>query len=383
MIQIITTRSTNMFISTYRITRNIRIKKMHMKNQKSIIISGLALLIAICIILTYMPHLNTNSISNNEITDMTGRSIDLPKNISKVYSLSPSTTVILYMLAPEKMVGWDEQRSEYENIFMPTNYQNLPVLGGGKKDANYESIMSSNPDIILIGHGGTVNDVNIIQQKFGDIPAIDIEGDNNLTQIVPAINFVGKVVDAKNNADELVNFYKKVLEEVNSTVTNIPSNEKKKVYYTNDPEGLKTYAPGDQHVELIDICGGINVVQAPVNKGGMGVSMELLLQWNPDVIITSDSQFYNSVYSKSQWQNINAVKNKEVYLVPQSPFNWFEGPPGANTILGIPWTARVLYPEKFKNMDLNGLIKKFYSSFYHYNLTDAQVTQILNSSGLK
>ena len=266
---------------------------------------------------------------------------------------------------------------------MPANYQNLPVLGGGKKDANYESIISSNPDIVLIGHGGTVDDVTEIQQKFGKIPAVDVEGDNNLTSIVPSINFMGKVLGEQNNADELVNFYTKVLKQVNSTVATIPENEKKKVYYAKDPNGLKTYAPGAQHVNLINICGGVNVVEAPVTKGGMGVSMELILQWNPDVIITSDSQFYKSVYSNPQWQTINAVKNKEVYLVPQSPFNWFEGPPGANTILGIPWTAKVLYPDKFKDIDLKSITKEFYSSFYHYNLTDGQVTDILSSSGLK
>jgi|GEM_PF-5981231 len=54
------------------------------------------------------------------------------------------------MLTPDKMVGWDTQRSKEENIYMSTKYQNLSVYGGGKKDANYESIISSNPDIILM-----------------------------------------------------------------------------------------------------------------------------------------------------------------------------------------------------------------------------------------
>ena len=168
------------------------------------------------------------------------------------------------MLAPDKMVGWDAQRSKEENLYMPAKYQNLPVLGGGKKDANYESIISSNPDIILIGHGGTVDDVNELQQKFGQIPALDVEGDNNLTSIIPSINFLGKVLGEQESANNLTNFYNKVLKQVNSTVITIPENEKKKVYYAKDPNGLKTYAPGAQHVNLINICGGVNVVQAPM-----------------------------------------------------------------------------------------------------------------------
>jgi iron complex transport system substrate-binding protein len=88
------------------------------------------------------------------------------------------------------------------------------------------------------------------------------------------------------------------------------------------------------------------------------------------------------VYSDKSWQGITAVKNKQIYLTPQDPFNWFESPPGANTIIGIPWTAKVLYPDKFKDMNISSLTKEFYSEFYHYNLTDSQVSSILSSSGL-
>jgi iron complex transport system substrate-binding protein len=354
-----------------------------MKNQKSIIIIAIAIIAIIALIGAYMAYQGPTSASGNQITDMIGRTVDLPAEINKVYSLSSSTTVELFMLAPDKMVGWDSQRSKEENTYLPSKYQNLSVYGGGKKDANYESIISSNPDIILIGHGGTVEDVNEIQQKFGQIPALDIEGDNNLSSIIPSINFLGNVLGEQDKASKLVAFYNKYMDKVNSTVATIPENEKKKVYYAKDPDGLKTFAPGSAHTQLISICGGKNVVEAPVTKGGMGVSMELVIEWNPDVIITSDPEFYNSVYSNSQWQTINAVKNKEVYLVPQSPFNWFEGPPGANTIIGIPWVAKVLYPDKFKDLDMKSITKEFYSEYYHYNLTDGEISDILSSSGLK
>ncbi len=354
-----------------------------MNNQKRLIIIVIAAIAIIALIGAYMAFQGSSSSSKGQITDMLGRSVNMPAEVNRVYSLSASTTVELYMLAPDKMVGWDAQKSKEEKTYMAAKYQNLPVYGGGKKDASYESIISSDPDIILIGHGGTVEDVNELQQKFGQIPAIDVEGDNNLTSVLPSIKFLGDVLGEQKQASALTDYYNKVLKQVNSTVATIPENEKKKVYYAKDPNGLKTFAPGSAHTQLISICGGKNVVEAPVTKGGMGVSMELILQWNPDVIITSDSQFYNSVYSNPQWQSITAVKNKEVYLVPQSPFSWFEDPPGANSIIGIPWTAKVLYPDKFKDMDIKGLTKEFYSNFYHYNLTDSEVSNILSSSGLK
>ncbi|MCE7699272.1 MAG: ABC transporter substrate-binding protein, partial [Methanobacterium paludis] len=252
----------------------------------------------------------------SQLTDMAGRSVIVPSEINKTFSLAGSSTVILYMLAPDKMLGWDS-RNESQNQYVPTKYQNLPVLGGGK-NANYESILSQDPDVVFMGHGGDNDTISQTQDKFGGIPVVDVEGDNNLTNIVSAIQFMGKTLGEEEQSTKLVNFYNKVLNHVNSTVATIPDSEKKTVYYAKGDDGLTTFAPGSPQTELITICGGKNVVQSPVQSGGMGVSIELVLQWNPDVIITGDSVFYNSVYSNSLWQNVNAVKNKQVYLVPQS-----------------------------------------------------------------
>jgi iron complex transport system substrate-binding protein len=352
-------------------------------NQKAPIILLIAIiLIASGLIWLYLDSGHTHSKNDIQVTDMLGRSVHIPAEANKVASISASTTVELFMLAPEKMIGWNDKRTSEENTYMESNYTNLPVIGGGKKDANYENIISMNPDIVLIGHGGSDDQVNQIQDKFGDIPTLDVEGDNNLTNVTSSLTFLGKILGKKEKSEKLVNFYNDMMQEVNTTVSQIPDSEKKKVYYARDSTGLMTNPPGSTHTQLIEICGGKNVVEAPLTKGSVGVSMELLLQWNPDVIITSNEEFYKKVYSDSSWANIKAVKDKQVYLVPTSPFNWFEDPPGANTIIGIPWTAKVLYPDKFKDLDLKKITKEFYNEYYNYNLTDTQASEILSNSGL-
>lgn len=339
-----------------------------------IIISGLAL---------YTNTLQTNTSNQTQITDMLGRKVQVPLNVSRVASLSNSVTVQVYMLAPDKLIGWDSNRSATQNRFMPTQYQSLPVMGGGKKDANYETFISMNPDLVFVGHGTTLEDVNDMQEKLGVIPLLDVEGDNNLTNIDDSISFIGKTVGEQKKASELVSFHQKMLSEVSSKTSSIPENEKKRVYYARDSTGLMTNPSGSSHTQLIEMCGGINVAQVPITKGSVGVSIEQVLKWNPDVIIVSDETFYKNIYSDPLWQNVKAVKDKQVYLVPNSPFNWFENPPGANTILGIPWTAKVLYPDRFSNMDLKTITREFYSNFYHYNLTDDELNTIITSSGLK
>jgi iron complex transport system substrate-binding protein len=39
-------------------------------------------------------------------------------------------------------------------------------MGGGKKDANYETFISLNPDLVFVGHGTTLEDVNDIQESW-------------------------------------------------------------------------------------------------------------------------------------------------------------------------------------------------------------------------
>ena len=89
------------------------------------------------------------------------------------------------------------------------------------------------------------------------------------------------------------------------------------------------------------------------------------------------------MYDNPNWANIKAVQNKEVYLSPLSPFKWFDRPVGANMIIGVPWTAKVIYPDQYKDIDMIETTKEFYSNFYHYDLSDDEAKQMLLDSGLK
>lgn len=353
------------------------------QNRKVFKLTILSIIVLICAMAAYTNHNTVEVNKESQITDMAGRTVKVPIEVDKVISITFSVTVPIYMLAPDKILAWNSNLTESQKRYIPTKYHNLPVVGGGKEDANYESFVVLNPDIVFSGHTLSDGSINTIQQKFGDIPVVDVEGDNNITNIIPSIQFLGTILGEENKADDLINFYNKVLNQVNNNVALIPAEEKKKVYYARDPTGLQTNPAGSSHTQLIEMCGGVNVAEVPLTKGSAQISMEQIIKWDPDVIIVGNPAFYQRVYHDPLWQNVKAVKNKEVYLVPNSPFNWFESPPGANSIIGIAWTAKVLYPDIFNNMDIKNLTKEFYSKFYHYNLSDQEASEILSSSGLK
>ncbi|NPE27466.1 ABC transporter substrate-binding protein [Methanococcoides sp. SA1] len=321
--------------------------------------------------------------NSRNISDMVGRTVVIPNDINKVVATSPPTTMLIYMLAPEKLAGWNFLPEEPGKYLTP-EYSALPVIGGwfGKQDGNYESIISICPDIIFEGYnsGDDIDStINARQEKFGTIPVVAIESSIDVMTYEDSIEFMGEVLGEDERAEHLIRFYKTSLNNVTTKVSEIPPNERKRVYYAEGTAGLQTDSKGSSHSQLIEVCGGINVAECPFLEGygRTEISIEQVLKWNPDVIITGDSTFYNNIYSDHIWQNITAVKNHEVHLVPNAPFCWFDRPPGINRIIGIPWTAKILYPEKFKDIDLNDLIKEFYSEFYHYELTDNEIDKML------
>jgi len=365
---------------------------MNMQKKHLILLSAVILLICIAVIATGCTATAQNPSQTTKntktITDMVGRTLEIPQNITRVLSTAPPTTIAVYVLAPDKLIGVNfEANKQNGNVYMPEKYRTLPNVGGwfGKQTGNFETFVSMNPDVILDGDVGVGNFKTTLeerQQKFGAIPNVGVLDARNATQYDNSIRFLGSLLGAEEQAASLSEFYNRVLSIVTTRVSGIPENEKVRVYYAEGPKGLQTDPPGSMHAELIEVAGGVNVADCAITAGmGMTpVSMEQVTKWNPEVIIVGDPGFMATIYNDTLWQGIPAVKNHRVYLVPQSPFTWFDRPPGVNRIIGIPWTAKVLYPDKFKDMDMPALTKEFYSKFYHYDLTDREVNSLLDPS---
>ena len=376
-------------LRTYIHIKDYNVVDMEKKSKIIILILALLIVVGIATHLFLTPSTVENSGSKN-ITDMIGRAIEIPNSLNKVVATSPPMTTVVYMIAPEKLTALNFEWTDDEKVYVPSKYQGLPNIGGwyGTQDGSYEEFIASEPDIVIEsideGGDGDLSTVNERQSKFGKIPVVAVNDTTSVEKVDSSISFIGEVIGAQDNAKKLTDFNDKYLDEVHKKSSQI--SDKKNVYYAEGNDGLKTNPSGSVHGQLIDLVGGNNVANS-LSQGnttsGVQVSIEQVISWNPDVIITTDADFYAKVYNDSNWQNINAVKNHEVYLSPQSPFKWFDRPVGANMIIGVPWTAKVIYPDQYNDIDMVGATKEFYSNFYHYDLSDDQAKQILLDSGLK
>jgi iron complex transport system substrate-binding protein len=52
------------------------------------------------------------------ITNSAGRRVELPQRISRVLAAGPPASILLYTLAPEKMIGWVRTPGPAEKAFL-------------------------------------------------------------------------------------------------------------------------------------------------------------------------------------------------------------------------------------------------------------------------
>lgn len=327
--------------------------------------------------------------SMRSIVDMAGRTISVPNKINKVYAISPPGTILLYTMVPDKLIGWNYnyQLTAQELKYILPQYRNLPVLGswGGQgATGNVEEILKCHPDVLVFLTLGDITEANIEMadsiEKQTKIPVVIING--SLKKMDQAFEFAGKLLNQEERAAVLAEYCRETFAAVNQKKDMIP--HKKKVYYAESINGLESDPRGSGHVQVLDLVGGYNVVGTDVtmkgSQGRVAVSFEQVLLWNPEIIIVgfnSQEAGYASLLTDEKWGNIQAVRDKQVYTIPNFPFCWFDRPPSLNTLIGMRWLGNLLYPDVY-DFDMKAEVKRFYALFYHYQLSDQEAEELLN-----
>ncbi|MDD2568775.1 MAG: ABC transporter substrate-binding protein [Clostridia bacterium] len=321
------------------------------------------------------------------VTDAAGREVIIPAEINKVYSTNPIGTMLVYTINPDKLAGWNTELRGGEKRFIAEKYQQLPVLGGwyAKTTGSVEELLKAKPDIIInVGETdeSSIDFADKLQEQ-ANIPVLILKLD--LDKIDETYDMLGDFINEKEVTDKCAKYCADTLKDINDKAAKITEEQRVRVYYAEGPKGLNTDPAGSRHTQVLDMVKGINVAEVEnAGKAGMAeVSLEQVLLWNPEVILCWNTQeqggYFDGIMSSADWKNISAVKNNKVYETPCAPFCWFDRPPSVNRVLGLKWLGNLLYPEVYK-YDMAKEVKEFYDLFYHYQLTDAEVTELLKNA---
>lgn len=323
-----------------------------------------------------------------EITDMAGRKVTVPtaENIESVFSAGSVAAIFLYMVAPDKLLGWNYELNDVEKSIILEKYQDLPNFGMGDA-VNYEAVIAANPTIAI--NSGKINDAMVsdcdaLSESLG-IPVVAV--DNELNNSAEAFRFMGELLGVEDHAEELAQYAEQVFTDINA-LSDIPEEKKVSVYFGNGEDSLETAPRGSQHAQILDAINAVNVADLELGDGSrVQISAEQLLAWDPDVIVVngepkadkSGSSAAEDILSNPDYASLKAVQDQKVYGTPNAPFSWVDRPAGPNRLIGMRWFSALIYPEYIK-CDINEEIHKFFDLFYHVDLSDEQLENVLKGT---
>ena len=323
-----------------------------------------------------------------EITDMAGRKVTVPtaENIESVFSAGPVAAIFLYMAIPDKLLGWNYELNDVEKSIILDKYQDLPNFGMGDA-VNYEAVIAANPTIAI--NSGKINDAMVsdcdaLSESLG-IPVVAV--DNELNNSAEAFRFMGELLGVEDHAEELAQYAEQVFTDIN-VLSDIPEEKKVSVYFGNGEDSQETAPRGSQHAQILDAINAVNVADLELGDGSrVQISAEQLLAWDPDVIVVngepkadkSGSSAAEDILSNPDYASLKAVQDQKVYGTPNAPFSWVDRPAGPNRLIGMRWFSALIYPEYIK-CDINEEIHKFFDLFYHVDLSDEQLENVLKGT---
>jgi iron complex transport system substrate-binding protein len=312
------------------------------------------------------------------LTDSAGRAVIVPERVMRVLPAGPPASIVLYTLAPDLLLGWTRAHEPDVREFLLPEVNARPEIGrltGRGNTANLEQVLALKPDLILdVGYLSEtyISLAERVQQQTG-IPYVLLDG--HFSAIAPTFRNLGQLTGRTADAETLARYADETMKTITGRIASVPDDKRPRVYYARGPRGLETGLGGSINVETIEFLGARNV--AAERRGGLAaVSLEQVLLWNPDVIVTIDRDFAARVHDDPGWAAVAAVRSGRVHLSPRLPFPWVDFPPSVNRLIGLWWLSKILYPDLFPE-DIKPLARDFYAMFYHVTPTDAQIERVL------
>src|SRR5262245_5834311 len=141
------------------------------------------------------------------VVDSAGRQVSVPDRIDRVIAAGPPASVLMTILAPEKLAGWNRKPPPEELPYLPSAVRNLPEIGrltGRGNTANLEVVIAAKPDLIL--DFGSVTDTYVslaadrVQNQI-KVPYLLVDGRFDGT--LAATRLLGGVVGVNQRAEQL------------------------------------------------------------------------------------------------------------------------------------------------------------------------------------
>lgn len=310
-----------------------------------------------------------------KVKDLAGREVEVPKKVERVVAIGPGALrLVVYLQAVEKVVGVEDAEKRWETFTRPYRLANpqiveLPTIGVGGPDdpkPNVEEIMKLKPDIIFAVV--SANYAENLQEKTG-IPVVVLNygtlGNFRTAELFSSLRLMGKILGKEKRAEEVIAYIEKTVKELNERTKD--AERPWKVYVGalgfKGQHGIVSTTCRFPPFEVNNVFSE-NVACKVNATSHVFIDREFLLREQPDIIFLDLGNLHlvREDYSKDRsfYESLKAFKNKEIYGI--FSFNFY------NTnieqaLVNSYWIGKVLYPEKFRDVEIKEKADEIYEFF--------------------
>ncbi|EKZ4846046.1 TPA: ABC transporter substrate-binding protein [Listeria monocytogenes] len=247
---------------------------------------------------TKAPEKKTEKI---EVKDATGNTITLEEAPTKIVSLMPSNTEILFALdLGDKVKGvtaYDDYPKEAQKVEKVTS-----------TSVDTEKIIAIKPDLVL-GHESMLATEKDAYQLLKDagIKVFVVPDATDLKAAEKSIITVGKLTGKEKEAKEVTDSMEEQKVAIEKKAKELKTSPK--VWIEISPD-LYTAGKGTFMNEMLELAGGTNVV---TESGFIPYNEEKVVELQPDIILSVYPDAKATIQKRAAWKDIPAVKNDKIY----------------------------------------------------------------------
>lgn len=307
--------------------------------------------------------------------------VEYPERIIVAGKATPYVLDTIYLfpdaakkLAAIEVRGFDTQ--EFLEMVDPE----VDVKNVLERDAGPEQIAPHQPDLVILKNISLGQLGSALEEISIPVMGMNLETPEFFYEDIRAL---GKVFNNESRANEIVEYYQTIEQEVSGLMAGVLEDERPAVLviqYSEDGGDISFKVPpaGYLQTTMIEKAGG-NPVWLDTDGGADGwiqVGLEQIAVWNPEMIFVvnygGDSvESAQKLAESDTWQGLQAVENEQIYGFPADYASWDLIDP--RWILGQQWLATVIQPERAAEIDLQFAVKSFYQEMYQ--LSESQIEE--------
>lgn len=311
------------------------------------------------------------------VTDMVGRQVEIPADPQRIGASAPNEVITFLMFEDiDKLVAtynstYDEYKPYYPQM---SDFEYMPF---GDDAINEEELLNADLDLVFLRATSADDERIAVLENLG-IPCL-VCNCNTFDTLKELVTLFGEVLNKQDFAQQYCDY--------------VDDNLAAAAAFGNSYEGEEITVLGVWPVEtgqyrvpdvslcvpmIIDMIGAVPAYQGTET---IVMGIEEIMELDPDIIVSLHWASFNEILDNDEaFQGLRAMTEGN-YKVNPAGFALYTSASLENAMEPL-LLMNLIYGEEVSGINAEDVIRDFYQTFFHLELTDGQINNCVNAIGL-